>query len=337
MKKCLIIGVMLLVATSVFAGPPWYAAGNYPGGGWVHDATTLMTDIGGGFYQKVTTISAGGDYDWIVSDSGWTNKYPSGMKNSYITATTGQVVTFWFDTNTYSDGFLPATNIPYTDYASFGTHVYVAVGGWQSEAGNPGDWDPATTAISLMHDDGLNGDSVAGDSIYTYRAIISTSGSYNYHVALDGGWTRQVGTDGKNSDGSNFPFAVLVAGDIVKFEVETVKGRIKASSYVSDTIAPVWNSTIGAQTASSGDGCITVYWNGATDTSSLPVFYSIYYSMLTTINITHFAKLTHVTATTGTGYDYEYTISELASGTTYYIVVRAEDSSGNEAGAPSRR
>lgn len=99
----------------------------------------------------------------------------------------------------------------------------------------------------------------------------------------------------------------------------------------ADITDPVWNSTVGARAATAGDRQITVSWNGATDATNPPTKYNVYHDTVTPVGIgTTATALLDVTTAAGTGYDYEYDITGLSNGTTYYIVVRAEDQVGNE-------
>ncbi len=66
-------------------------------------------------------------------------------------------------------------------------------GTWQDQVGCGGTWDPACQATSMKKgEDGL------------YRLTVSLkAGSYEYKVALDGAWTVNYGSDGKQ-DGPNY-------------------------------------------------------------------------------------------------------------------------------------
>jgi hypothetical protein len=79
--------------------------------------------------------------------------------------TTGTVTYFYDTRDLTADGWMPATeglgstalsNIP-----------WVAVGSFQAAAGGS-NWD-ADSAVTAMRDDGLNGDAVAGDGIFTFQ------------------------------------------------------------------------------------------------------------------------------------------------------------------------
>lgn len=244
MKRIFVFVTTILSFTLVYSAlaQDWYAPGNYYEPSWTFHDGIKMTNIGGGLYLLVTTVANPGHYQWKVSQLNWQSPHPPGMQNSYFTTSiSGQTVWMYFDTNYYADGFQPAQYLVYTDITSFGSHLYVAVGDWQDvDLNSPGgDWDPSTTR-QLMRDDGLNGDLTAGDNIYTYVAIITTAGTYLYHVALDGGWLMQIGADGKSQDGTNLPFTVLVAGDTVRFECEVIKGRIKVTTGIPGTPGPPW-------------------------------------------------------------------------------------------------
>ncbi|WP_353650145.1 pullulanase-type alpha-1,6-glucosidase [Nakamurella sp. A5-74] len=80
-------------------------------------------------------------------------------------------------------------------------------GSLQSEAGCPGDWDPACSATDL----------VAGDGVHT-RTLELPKGAYEFKVVLDHGWTVNYGAGGI-PDGANIPL-VLTATARVTFSFE---------------------------------------------------------------------------------------------------------------------
>jgi len=67
-------------------------------------------------------------------------------------------------------------------------------GSYQKLAGCGGDWDPACTATAMKKGD---------DGMYTLTVKVP-AGDYEFKVALDGAWTVNYGSDGKQ-DGPNYP------------------------------------------------------------------------------------------------------------------------------------
>ena len=97
---------------------------------------------------------------------------------------------------------LPAATASHTPNP---TAVTIA-GSLQSEAGCPGDWDPACAATHLTYD--------AGDDVWQGTFSLP-AGSYEYKAALNDAWTENYGLHAQQ-DGSNIPLN-LPAGASVKF------------------------------------------------------------------------------------------------------------------------
>ena len=68
-------------------------------------------------------------------------------------------------------------------------------GSLQSEAGCPGDWDPACAATHLTYD--------AGDDVWQ-GAFSLPAGSYEYKAALNDSWTENYGLHAQ-PNGANIP------------------------------------------------------------------------------------------------------------------------------------
>jgi maltose/maltodextrin transport system substrate-binding protein/arabinogalactan oligomer/maltooligosaccharide transport system substrate-binding protein len=78
-------------------------------------------------------------------------------------------------------------------------------GSYQAKAGCGGDWDPACEATVMTQGD---------DGKYTLTVQIP-AGEYEFKVAMDGAWTVNYGSDGKQ-DGPNYPLS-LAADSTVTF------------------------------------------------------------------------------------------------------------------------
>jgi len=76
--------------------------------------------------------------------------------------------------------------------------IVTAPGSYQSEAGCPGDWDPACLASQLS-------DLGGGQFALTVNTI--PAGSYEFKIALGLSWTTNYGLGGAGG-GSNVPFLV---------------------------------------------------------------------------------------------------------------------------------
>jgi maltose-binding protein MalE len=78
-------------------------------------------------------------------------------------------------------------------------------GTWQDQAGCGGTWDPACATTGMKKGD---------DGLYTLTVNLK-AGSYEYKVAMDGAWTTNYGSDGKQ-DGPNYTLT-LTADSTVTF------------------------------------------------------------------------------------------------------------------------
>ncbi|MFB3895273.1 MAG: choice-of-anchor X domain-containing protein [bacterium] len=244
------LSLIILVALVIPSQAAWQACGSMQGwnnsdSNWDLYDDGSHGDVSGGdnIYSFSTTIATAGNYEWkVVTTGSWSGTYPSGSNSWFQTTTDNQAITFYFDRNSTADGFLPAQNIVYTSDQPAKTGFYVAVGDWQSLVGGS-NWDPANLSTQ-MFDDATHGDGTTGDGIYTLNIPISAPGTYQYKVALDTAWTHQIGgaggDQGFNTNANVTLFAVLVANDTVKFEVNTIKGRIKVKPTVTGLPGPPW-------------------------------------------------------------------------------------------------
>jgi hypothetical protein len=78
-------------------------------------------------------------------------------------------------------------------------------GTFQDKAGCGATWDPACKATSMVKGD---------DGLYTLTVQLP-KGDYEYKVAMDGAWTVNYGSDGKQ-DGPNYTLS-LAADSLVTF------------------------------------------------------------------------------------------------------------------------
>ncbi|MBA3289339.1 MAG: fibronectin type III domain-containing protein [Acidimicrobiia bacterium] len=91
--------------------------------------------------------------------------------------------------------------------------VATAAGSMQSELGCPGDWDPTCLRSMLQDPD--------EDGVYTLETTALPTGTYEFKVAIDEGWTENYG-EGGAPDGPNIPFTVTQAGQRVTFRYDAV-------------------------------------------------------------------------------------------------------------------
>ena len=91
------------------------------------------------------------------------------------------------------------------------------VGDFQDEAGGAGDWVPSDATFAM---------SSQGGGYYTYDAVISTPGTYQFKATDGTGWDRQVGPDGFGSNAGTHSFTTTSANESVTMFVDVANGAI---------------------------------------------------------------------------------------------------------------
>jgi hypothetical protein len=193
---------LALALTTTFGS--WYVVGNTDEiGNWDPLSGALMHDDGVApdVIAGDNILSASVTFD--VPDSVLVEyKIADGVETWYGTATGNNMqldlgaapeeVLFYLDLNDRSgDGWHPQAGWTLSD-DHVADHTWVAVGGFQDEAGEAGDWVPTST-VTEMHDDGLNGDAVAGDGIYTFQFVPTTDlVAEPWKVVRQGEWVGSI-------------------------------------------------------------------------------------------------------------------------------------------------
>ncbi len=200
---------------AVPAGTPgtaqWYLRGTM--NGWSGTQDQLSDDgthgdllAGDGIYSLAYTFSAGGEHEWKITVNDWSTNYPS--SNAWLSVGAGQTVLFTLDTNTYNDGWQPATNIVNAN-DNVGAN-WTAVGDWQSWNNS----DPNTK----MQDMGLGQ--------YVLTRTMATPGAYMYKAVKTGTW-HAVGSDGRGVDASNVEFQTYTPDQVVGFFLDAARSRVR--------------------------------------------------------------------------------------------------------------
>jgi hypothetical protein len=201
---------------SASAASPWYVRGDFNGWG----TTDPMYDDGthgdlvpdDGIFSAVITVTTAGRSEWKVATADWSQSYPSA--NSWISTTVAsQTVRFTFDSNTYSDGWLPATNIV---NANDNLSDWTAVGDWQG-------WDNANPA-TVMTDIGFGR--------YFLAYAVPTAGSHEYKAVRTGSWDA-LGADNRSVNAVTISFDTTVDNQTVYFLTDLATGRVRV--YVPGT------------------------------------------------------------------------------------------------------
>jgi hypothetical protein len=221
MKSFLTIFTFLLFSIAVHA-QAWAVAGGF--NGW-NNALDGLYDNGthgdavaaDGIFTGQVTIATAGRYEWKATLWGdWGTNYP-GSNSWVITTSPNQVVTFTLNTNTISDSWMPTSNII---NANDNPGPIVAVGDWQG-------WN--NSGAQVMHDDGLEGDAVSGDGIFTYHAVIASAGTYQYKPVVQGSWDAW-GTDNRNINAATQTFTTTIPNQNVYLYLNKNTGRISSSA-----------------------------------------------------------------------------------------------------------
>ena len=254
MKKIttLVSLLIILIGSQLLFAQPWYLRGDFNGWGGtaeelVDDGTNGDVTAADGIYSRLVTIAAAGRNEYKVTLDDWSVNYPA--SNSWLnTTSSNQVVFFTFDTNPHGDSWLPDANIVNSDDQAPPTADAVAVGdhnGWNN------------AGPEVMHDDGLDGDWLAGDGIYAWHAVIITPGSYGWKAVLTGTWDAW-GSDNRAINADNVAYATTLPNEDVYFYLDSNTGRVITAS----SPLPV---ELVSFTASISGTTITLKWKTATE------------------------------------------------------------------------
>ena len=221
MKKLFTLVTFLLFSMAIHA-QAWAVAGAF--NGWCNNCDGMYDDgthgdavPGDGIFTGQVTVAVAGRYEWKATLWGdWSTNYP-GSNSWLITTTPNQVVTFTLNTNTIADNWMPNNNIV---NCNDNPSPIVAVGDHQG-------WNNAGTQV--MHDDGLDGDLVAGDGIFTYHAVIPTPGSYGWKPCVSGSWDAW-GQDNRSINSGNGFYTTTIPNQNVYMYLNKSAGRVATSA-----------------------------------------------------------------------------------------------------------
>ncbi|MBU0743721.1 hypothetical protein KKG45_02050 [bacterium] len=228
MKKLLtVVALSFVLAAGAAFAQPFYVAGDM--NGWnaetlqmVDDGTSGDAVAGDGIHSLLVTIEFAGRHEWKAALFGWGDSWPYSGNSWFYTTSDNEDVLFTFNINTVGDGWLADGYWPYTDHSL----AIKIVGDVQVPLGDPDNWNNATGSL-FLHDDGLNGDAVAGDGYYTLLGNIGTPATYYWKVVVDGTWDA-IGADGAGVNAANMEL-VLSEPCLVYFVLNANLGRLYAS------------------------------------------------------------------------------------------------------------
>lgn len=252
----IIYTVFLFVFLSIVTSAQvWNVAGvfnswNNAGNQMYDDGTNGDLVSGDGIFSADITIATPGRYEWKVTAWGsWATAFPP--SNSWlITTTSNQVVKFTFNTNTLADIWQPNNNI--LNANDMPANNIVAVGDLQG-------WN--NSGPQIMHDDGLDGDWLAGDGIYCWHTVVVTPGDYQWKVVVSGSWDAW-GTDGRGINAANATVTTTNPNQNVYLYFNKKTGRIASTT---DAQLPVELTSF---TASVMNDIVVLNWTTATEINS---------------------------------------------------------------------
>lgn len=224
--RLLVSALLLTVAGAAFAsGPgPFYARGGYYDGGWSADAGNLMSVSSGIWTRAVTSPMAAGYYEGKVAVADWSESYPASNQPVFITGP-GDVVTWTFDTNTYADGWLPATDIAYNDHMVAPGMTFEVIG----SAPETGGWGSGVAA------------SQSGD-IWSVQISIAAAGSYEVKWRKTNDWSINAGADGYGTNANNVAYTTTLPNQAVLYQFNQRTGRVRVvvGGYATETHSSTW-------------------------------------------------------------------------------------------------
>ncbi|TWT97756.1 hypothetical protein Pla108_19080 [Botrimarina colliarenosi] len=106
------------------------------------------------------------------------------------------------------------------------------VGNFMVAAGGAGDWNPSDPSFAMTSQ---------GSGYYTFDAIISTPGSYEFKATDGTGWDRQVGTDGFGTNASSFLFATTMADEAITMFIDVAAGQVGVVSVPEPTSVAIFS------------------------------------------------------------------------------------------------
>jgi len=246
---------IFLFLTIVTSAQVWNAAGGF--NGWNNAGNQLYDDgtngdlvAGDGIFSANITIATPGRYEWKVTAwASWATTFPSSNNSWLITTITNQVVKITFNTNTLGDIWMPNNNIINA----------LDMPGPVVAAGDHQGWNNAGPQV--MHDDGLDGDWLAGDGIFCWHTVVATPGTYYWKPVISGSWDAW-GSDNRSINTANASVTTNAPNQDVYLYLDKNTGR--TTSTIIDPLPVELNSF----TASVMNDFVILNWTTATEKNS---------------------------------------------------------------------
>tara|TARA_R110002111_G_scaffold133649_1_gene199603 strand:+ start:59 stop:817 length:759 start_codon:yes stop_codon:yes gene_type:complete len=176
----------------------------------VANTSLIMSESGGIHTVVANNLLNGTPYDFkVVDDEGappvvWGDHEVTPNQLTVIGDADGSV-TISVDTGVVNNIGEFATWIEFDD------SPLQVVGDFMDEAGGAGDWNPADPAFLMTSQ---------GAGYYTFDAVISTPGIYQFKATFGAGWDDQVGTEGFSNNAITKGFETTSANEAITMYVD---------------------------------------------------------------------------------------------------------------------
>lgn len=215
MKKTIVVSsIVALSSLLLTVSPGWAISNPYIAGDWQgwDPGTNQMTEtsLGSGIWTfDISGLGAGSRHEFKITDGTWGTALPL-PGNSWFYADGSGNMTVTYDSNTYSDGWSPAS-----DRLSLTTDpgAWTAVGDWQHLLPGGTDWINNDTYTSMTP---------LGGGMYQFSATLAP-GTYSGKTVYTGTWDA-IGADNRGVNADNFSFTTDAINDTVTFTVDAFAG-----------------------------------------------------------------------------------------------------------------
>jgi len=184
----------------------YYVAGDFnawnPG-----DPAYQMSDLGGGIYGLTLALGPDERHEFKITDGTWGDAWPESGNSWLYTDPDGNIV-ITYDTNTYADGWLGATERIGLNYDP--QHQWQAVGSFNGWNNNDPTWYMSP----------LGG---GGGGVYSVTGTIATPGWYEFKAIEAGTWDA-IGADARSVNAGTIWFETTVPNETVVFQVDVLRG-----------------------------------------------------------------------------------------------------------------
>ncbi|HEV2295003.1 MAG TPA: PEP-CTERM sorting domain-containing protein [Tepidisphaeraceae bacterium] len=202
-----------IFATSTFAAISTpHVAGNHQTPAEWQPGTDPMTETspGSGVFQRAYSgLTPNTRYEFKITDGTWTNSYPG--PNSWFVSDAAGNMALTYDTNTYADGWLSATERLGVSSAPV---TWTAAGNFQSEVGGT-DW---------TNNDAMTAMVPQGGGVYSFDAHTGP-GSFEWKAVVTGSWDS-ISQDTRSVSTANFPFTVGT-NEFARLSVDALTGTAR--------------------------------------------------------------------------------------------------------------